>query len=80
MSSRLPQTFTWHWSPPYKLYASFGLLTDNLCFVAIFISREATVKMEVVLSSATDYGERYEEKELLGEGGFGKVIFRKHKA
>ena len=58
---------------------SFGLLTDNLCFVAIFISREATVKMEVVLSSATDYGERYEEKELLGEGGFGKVIFRKQK-
>ena len=55
-------------------------MTDNLCFVAIFISREATVKMEVVLSSATDYGERYEEKELLGEGGFGKVIFRKQKA
>ena len=56
-------------------------MTDNLCFVAIFISREATVnvKMEVVLSSATDYGERYEEKELLGEGGFGKVIFRKQK-
>ena len=39
-----------------------------------------SVKMEVALSSATDYGERYEEKELLGEGGFGKVIFRKKKA
>ena len=50
--------------------------------MAIFISREATVsvKMEVALGSATDYGERYEEKELLGEGGFGKVIFRKQKA
>ena len=31
--------------------------------------------MEVVLSSVTEYGERYKEKELLGEGGFGKVTF-----
>ena len=29
--------------------------------------------MVVVVSSETEYGERYEEKELLGEGGFGKV-------
>ena len=28
----------------------------------------------MVVSSDTEYGERYEEKELLGEGGFGKVI------
>ena len=34
-----------------------------------------SVRMEVVLSSVTEYGERYEEKELLGEGGFGKVKF-----
>ena len=34
-----------------------------------------SVRMEVVLSSVTEYGERYEEKELLGEGGFGKVTF-----
>ena len=34
-----------------------------------------SVRMEVVLSSMTEYGERYEEKELLGEGGFGKVKF-----
>ena len=45
-----------------------------------FPEATVSVKMEVVLSSATDYGERYEEKELLGEGGFGKVIFRKQKA
>ena len=35
--------------------------------------------MEVVVSSETEYGDRFEEKELLGEGGFGKVIFRKQK-
>lgn len=29
--------------------------------------------MVLVLSSVTEYGERYDEKELLGEGGFGKV-------
>ena len=29
--------------------------------------------MEVVVSSETEYEDRFEEKELLGEGGFGKV-------